>query len=66
MHGGFGDAELLCGGAYRSAVFDHVHSQCAGSLLDGVCHSIPPMLCADKKAYEPMGGDMSLDSGLVR
>ena len=37
----FGYAEVLCGGADRGAGFDHVHSQPAGSLFNGICHGIP-------------------------
>jgi hypothetical protein len=32
---------VTCSGTNRRARFDDVHSQCAGSLLDGVCH-LPP------------------------
>ena len=34
VHGGLGDAKLLCGAAYRGLVFDDEHCQIAGALLD--------------------------------
>jgi hypothetical protein len=36
MNGGFGDAKVLGGRAYRGTRFNHVHSQCAGSFFDGI------------------------------
>ena len=38
---GFGDAEVICGGAHRGAGFDDVHSQFAGSLVNVVVHVAP-------------------------
>jgi hypothetical protein len=40
VDGGFGDAEMPCGGSDSCAVFNDVHSQLAGSLLDGVGHTL--------------------------
>ena len=41
VDGGFRYPEMLCRGSHRCAVFNDVHSQFAGSALDGVCHGIP-------------------------
>lgn len=41
MDRGLGDSEMACGHSHCCAVFNDVHSQPAGSLLDGVCHNIP-------------------------
>ena len=38
MYGRFADPKLFCRSANRGAVFDDVHSQIAGSLLDVMLH----------------------------
>ena len=61
MDGGFGDAKVFCGSADSCAVFDDVHSQFAGSLLDGIYHGIPSdavccqqTLCKCIEGYAPL------------
>jgi hypothetical protein len=52
MYRGLGDPEMLGGGADCGAGFDHVHSQAAGALFDGICHNIPSDCCVlPGKAY---------------
>ena len=36
MYRGFGNSEMLCGGTDCRAGFNHVHSQLAGSVFDGI------------------------------
>ena len=59
MYCGFGDPKMLGGGADCGAGFDHVHSQAAGALFDGICHIIPSDCCVlPGKAYAEKGDDM--------
>jgi hypothetical protein len=52
MYRRFGDPKMLGGGADCGAGFDHVHSQAAGALFDGICHIIPSDCCVlPGKAY---------------
>jgi hypothetical protein len=44
MHRGFGYAEMLCYTPNGFPVFDHVHSQPAGSLPDVIVHARPSLL----------------------
>jgi hypothetical protein len=36
VNGGFGNPKVACGGAYSGSVFNHVHSQFAGSVFNGI------------------------------
>ena len=48
VNGGFGNPEFPGCGTDGSVVFNHVHSQLAGPLLDRFIHEIPPKLCPDR------------------
>lgn len=41
MYSGFGQPKTLCSDSDRRSGLDHVHSQLAGPLFDGVCHTFP-------------------------
>ena len=64
MYGGFADAELFGRSTDGGAVFDDVHSQIAGSLLDVLLHVVGHLLscvtvfslCTAKAGYERVGG----------
>ena len=46
MYGGFRHAKSLRCASYGSAGFDYVHSQIAGSLINGIGHINSSLLCA--------------------
>ena len=60
MYSGLGYAEMSGGGSDCSAGFDHVHSQAASALLDGVCHSIPSDCCVLLEKHMQAGGEICI------
>lgn len=63
MNGGFGNSKVACGGADGGSVFDDVHSQFAGSILNGVCHSYPSdaVFCQQNLCTKGTGHDKYKD-----
>ena len=65
---GFGDPKFFRRCPDGGPVFDHVHSQLAGSLSDVIRHTRPSLLCRDKILYAGKRAGMSSRkaSGRVR
>jgi len=54
MYGGFGNPKMPGSGTDRCAGFNHVHSQCTGSLLNGICHRLPSdAVCYQNQSMRP-------------
>ena len=49
---------MLCSGSHGRSVFNDVHSQIAGSLLNCICQVDPSLLCVPVKIYVPKSGNM--------
>ena len=58
MYRGLGDAEMLCGAAYRGFVFYDEHCQIAGALLNICIQMHHSLLTTLVNVYEQGRGDM--------